>query len=247
MGGKGGEGGRMGGGRRKMVVRMLMGVDSLNVKMNGVSTPICSGNGLTLFDLCKKEGLNLTKEIAMYSKGYAVLLDVSNSLSCKTNTLIGAMDGVKNLDLQVMFTNLNSVADTTSYEIKVICVYDAIFAYKHNGVTKFDIIESILPSDYRSTTLHAEGMYDKTIKGMNMIGGSFWSAIGDVAKKIGTGVKNVFTGVIQNRNGFRDNLVNAWNGAGSMDNHYPINGGAVIHNSNNRVGGKSVDSWSVRK
>jgi hypothetical protein len=220
-------------------------IDALSINLNGVVTSLGT-NATQIFNLAKSEGLTLSKEVALYSKGFPLMIDVSNSLSTVTNTLIGSQGGPKSLEFDISVRNLNALKEVT-YEICVSIIYDSVFAYSGDAPgQKFDVYDTLLPSEHRSVEMHIDTMYAKTVQNMNMIGGSFWSVIGDGLKRVGTGLKNLITGAITNKNGFRDAVVKQWNNeGGAYSSEYP--GGAVIHNSNNRVGGKSIQTWAVRK
>jgi hypothetical protein len=82
---------------------------------------------------------------------------------------------------------------------------------------------------------------DHIIQDMNLIGGSWLTTLGTYAKNFAKGAWNVVKAAATNKSGFRDKLVDAYNGAGvvygttnviggKLDNHMPITGGKSIRN-----------------
>lgn len=201
-------------------------IDRVSVTLNGSQTSIDKG-ALYLYHMAKENGLGMTKEIALNTKGAPILIDVSNNLTLKTNSLIGIADSMKSLSLSVDLTNLNPDASVT-YQLKTMLVYDTILFWS-SMARRFDIIESFDISTLRSMSMHIKDLYDLTVKDNVVLGGSFWSVIGDGLKKVGKGAYNVLKHAITNKNGFRDKLVDAWNDKQE--------GGAVIYSNSNTVGG----------
>lgn len=225
-------------------------VNNLSITLNGKQTTINQG-ALSLYHMCKENGLGMPKEIALYTRGCACMVDVSNNLGLKTNSLIGTAESMKTLSVAVELANLNPDLDVT-YEVKTMLIYDTILFY-NSQMKKLEIIESFDISTLRSMAMHIEDLYDLTIKDNVVLGGSFWSVIGEGLKKFGKGAFNVIKNAITNKNGFRDKIVDAFNDEG----------GAVIYSNSNTVGGnvgatlpiggtggtggRSIQNWGLRK
>jgi hypothetical protein len=141
-------------------------IDSLSINLNGVRTNLGS-NAVQIFNLAKSEGLNLSKEVALYSRGFPLMIDVSNSLSTASNTLIGSQGGPKNLEFDISVRNLNALKEIT-YEISVTLIYDSVFAYAGNTPgQKFDVYETLLPSEHRNVEMHIDMLYANIVYNTN--------------------------------------------------------------------------------
>lgn len=226
-------------------------IENLRITLNGKETTITEGP-LNLYHMCKQNGLVMPKEIALYTKGCAVMVDVSNNLGLKTNSLIGTSENMKTMSFSAEFTNLNSDSEVV-YEIKSMLIYDTILFYDAQ-MKRLQIIESFDISVLRAMSMHIEDLYDLTVKDNVVLGGSFWSVIGDKLKGVGKGVYNLVKNAITNKNGFQNSVIDAWNDKGgavihSNSNTLAGNNGANLPLGGNkgRKGGNVIENWGVRK
>ena len=229
-------------------------IDSLACEMAGTNTIIAPNNSSEMiYQYCKQEGLNKSKNTALYLSGFPAIIDVSNMIGCKTNSFVGVStdgtSGKNTLRLNMNITRLHQ--DTTNfmstaaadlwkkldktYELKCVFIYQGFLCYNLLG-QKFASIESLSSSNLNSIVNNINELYHKFVPEANILGGSIFSAIGPALKNVGKGLFNVVKAAIANKDGFRDNLMKAYNGAGltngmysnvigGLDNHMPLNGG----------------------
>lgn len=222
--------------------------DNLKVELTGTKTDICSGyDSELLYQLSKKNGLNMNKQTALHTKGFPVILDVSDDLGCLTNTYVGinvaGSSGKYTLQFQGRLTRLHCDGVAThaklqkQYVMKVILSHTAFFAYKMMG-RKFCTIESLSSEELQTLNSRVNDLYANLVPRVNVIGGAgLWAMLGDKFKGVANGVKNVLSAVISNKDGFRDNLKKAYSGSGNN-----IIGGADSHSP---LGGRSLDNWGL--
>jgi hypothetical protein len=219
--------------------------NSLYVEMMGTKTELATGNGAeSLYILSKKNGLNMNKQTALFTKGFPVILDVSDDLGCKTNSYIGIntanSSGKYTLRVSGDVTRLHveGALDHTqkqkTYELKCIFTYVAYFAYNLMG-RRFAKIESLSSDTLNTLNARLDGLYLSMVPRINIIGGAgIWAMLGDKMKGVASGLKNVISAVISNKNGIRDKLKDAYmdgsgNIIGGSDGHNPL-GGAMLNN-----------------
>lgn len=219
--------------------------NSLNIEMMGSKTELATGDGAeSLYILSKKNGLNMNKQTALYTKGFPVILDVSDDLACKTNSYIGIntanSSGKYTLRISGDVTRLHvenkdgHTQKEKTYELKCIFTYVAYFAYNLMG-RRFAKIESLSSDTLNTLNARLDGLYLSMVPRINVIGGAgIWAMLGDKMKGVASGLKNVISAVISNKNGIRDKLKDAYmdgsgNIIGGRDSHDPL-GGAILNN-----------------
>lgn len=246
-------------------------IDSLTVELAGKVTEIATGNGADqLYTICKSNGLELNKTQALYTFGFPVRLNISDNLTCPSNTYVGYSafgdKGSITLRLRGKCTRLHhhtengkfKVPSATAtpaitddevfkryakeYELRVTIIYASYFAYRMTG-SKFDVIESLSASTLDSLKSHTNLLKVSYAPKMNTLGGSWITSLLPTLKDIGKGAYNIVRDVISNKNGIRDKLVDSYKGAG-FDNHMPLSGGAFPMQSN-ITAGRSIDGWDT--
>ena len=151
-------------------------INQIEVTIGGVTTLI-NKSVLTIYDLCKGNGLVKDYEASMFTNGFVCKLDVSKDLGCAGH-LIGA-----NIPTTIQFTihydNLEGGATDRDYELRIAASFPSQLVYDNREFKLFtSLILSNAPYDI---TNQAAAMYGELSPKIMTIGagvfGDIWNGI----------------------------------------------------------------------
>ena len=187
-------------------------INSFNIEVAGKKTTLPS-HPTGIMDIAKANGYQDSMEIGYYLGGYPVKINTTDDIGAKSNALVGSTQNVQN-EIRIHNINMSNVArfgQKCDYELRLICVYDSLLAYR-NG--KFTLMESLLESETDiNVQAHVSELYNHQIQKMNMIGGSFGSLFAasvPTLKKVGKGAFNVVKRFATDKK-FRSQVLDAYN------------------------------------
>lgn len=187
-------------------------INDLAIEVAGKKT-ILPNYPTGIMEIAKSNGYQDSIEIGYYLGGYPLKINMTDDLGAKSNALVGSRNNIQN-ELRITNLTVSNVArygEACDYDIRVVCIYDSMLAYR-NG--KFTLMDSLLETETGiNIEAHVSTLYNHQIQKMNAIGGSMgslFSAAIPTLKKIGKGVFNVVKRIATDKN-FRGHLLDAYN------------------------------------
>lgn len=181
-------------------------IKTLEVEMNGKAITLFN-NATEMFNLAKTNGLSYPKEVG-YTCGYPLKLSVTNDIPARNNVLIGSAATALNAFRirKIDFENVDNYGVSQKYEIQVSFVYQSLLTFRNGNIATYSTLMSYLSG--LSIDLHAAELYNSTLSGTNVQGGS----IGTFLAKNSALIKRVGQGVwrLAKNKQFRDTIVNAF-------------------------------------